>query len=131
MFELETKIKETAHKVDRLRDYERQIEQLLRMQKLWWVARSLDAIADSRHCREIDTHKFNEQTQLLEKMQSDYQGMKLLLKSYEGSLNAVRAEAKCVANSRNSDLLLTLSEGAQRSRGSPGSGTFYDAPRRG
>jgi hypothetical protein len=36
-------------------------------------------------------------------MQSDYQGMKLLLKSYEGSLKAVRAEAKYVADSRNFD----------------------------
>ena len=51
----------------------------------------------------MDTHKLNEQTQLLDRMQSDYQGMKLLLKSYEGSLKAVRAEAKYVANSGSSD----------------------------
>jgi len=42
----------------------------------------------------MDTHKLNEQTKLLNKMESDYQGMKLLLKSYEGSLKAVQAEAK-------------------------------------
>jgi hypothetical protein len=56
--------------------------------------------ADLRFCREMDTHKLNEQTQLLNKMQSDYQGMKLLLQSYEGSLKAVRAEAKYVIGSR-------------------------------
>lgn len=61
----------------------------------------------------MDTHKLNEQNQLLDKMQSDYQGMKLLLKSYEESLKAVRAEAKYVADSRNSDLLLTPLEGAR------------------
>lgn len=35
VFELETRIKETAHKVDRLHDYEKQIEQLVKMQRLW------------------------------------------------------------------------------------------------
>ena len=54
-------------------------------------------------CRETDTHKLNEQTQLLNKMQSDYQGMKLLLKSYEESIKAVRAEAKYVVGCGNSD----------------------------
>jgi len=44
----------------------------------------------------MDTHKLNEQTKLMEQMQSDYQGMKLILKSYEGSLKAVRTEAKYV-----------------------------------
>lgn len=34
---LETKIKENAHKVDRLHDYERQIEQLIALQRLWCV----------------------------------------------------------------------------------------------
>jgi len=114
IFELETKIKETAHKVDRLRDYERQIEQLVQMQKLWWVARSLEyAAADSCYFREMDTRKLNEQTQLLTQMQSEYQGMKLLLKSYEESFKAVRTEAKYVADSGNSDSLLTPLEGAQ------------------
>ena len=60
----------------------------------------------------MDTHKLNEQTQLLTKMQSDYQGMKLLLKSYEESFKAVRTEAKYVADSGNSDPLLTSLKGA-------------------
>lgn len=63
--------------------------------------------------REMDTHKLNEQTQLLNKLQSDYQGMKLLLQSYEGSIKAVREEAKYVIGSRRSTLLLTPWEDAQ------------------
>lgn len=35
VFQLETKIKENAHKVDRIHDYEKQIEQLIKMQRLW------------------------------------------------------------------------------------------------
>lgn len=35
VFQLETKIKENKHKVDRLRDYESQIDQLVNLQRLW------------------------------------------------------------------------------------------------
>jgi hypothetical protein len=35
--ELKTEMKENQHKVDRLRDYERQIEQLIKVQRLWYV----------------------------------------------------------------------------------------------
>jgi sigma54-dependent transcription regulator len=35
VFQLETRIKETAHKVDRLRDYEKRIAQLTTTQQLW------------------------------------------------------------------------------------------------
>jgi hypothetical protein len=48
----------------------------------------------------MDTRKLSEQTQLLNKLQSDYQAMKMLVQSYEGSLKAVRKEAKYVTNSR-------------------------------
>ena len=61
----------------------------------------------------MDTHKLNEQTQLLNELQSDYQGLKLLLQSYEGSLKTVREEARYVIGSRRPKLLLTPSEGAQ------------------
>jgi sigma54-dependent transcription regulator len=37
LFELQTQKKETQHKIDRLRDYERQIEQHIKMQRLWLV----------------------------------------------------------------------------------------------
>ena len=35
VFRLETQIKENAHKVDRLHDYETQIDQLIKLQRLW------------------------------------------------------------------------------------------------
>ena len=35
VFELRTEIKAHQHKVDRLHDYERQIEQLIHLQRLW------------------------------------------------------------------------------------------------
>jgi uncharacterized protein YqgV (UPF0045/DUF77 family) len=35
LFQLQTQKKETQHKIDRLRDYERQIEQHVKMQRLW------------------------------------------------------------------------------------------------
>lgn len=35
MFELETAIKKDSHKVDRLRDYEKRIEQLTAMHRMW------------------------------------------------------------------------------------------------
>jgi len=35
--QLETSIKEDAHKVDRLKDYEKRIKQLTTLQKLWHV----------------------------------------------------------------------------------------------
>lgn len=35
VFELETQIKEDAHKVQRLRDYERRIDQLTTMHRMW------------------------------------------------------------------------------------------------
>lgn len=37
VFQLETRIKETAPKVDRLHDYEKQIDQLTMLQRLWYV----------------------------------------------------------------------------------------------
>ena len=77
--------------------------------RLPWDVRSWTQVLG----RETDTHKLNEQTELLNKLQSDYQGMKLLLQSYEGSLKAVGEEAKYVIVSSKPDLLLTRPEGAQ------------------
>lgn len=37
VFELETTIKTDAHKVQRLRDYEKRIEQLTEMHRMWFV----------------------------------------------------------------------------------------------
>lgn len=43
VFRLQTQIKETAHKVDRLHDYETQVDQLIMLQRLWCVAPSVQA----------------------------------------------------------------------------------------
>ncbi|KAI0079900.1 hypothetical protein K474DRAFT_1590953 [Panus rudis PR-1116 ss-1] len=67
VFQLETKIKENAHKIDRLHDYERQIEQLIRMQRLW----------------ETDVHQLNEQNEYLKVFTSKYRKMELQLETFE------------------------------------------------
>jgi len=67
VFQLETKIKESAHKVDRLRDYEKQIEQFINLQRLW----------------ELDVHKLNEQAEYLQVFTSKYKKMELRLETYE------------------------------------------------
>ncbi|KZT09463.1 uncharacterized protein LAESUDRAFT_722428 [Laetiporus sulphureus 93-53] len=66
-FELQTKIKESKPKVDRLHDYEKQIEQLIKLQRLW----------------EIDINKLKEQTECLQVFTSKYHKMELRLDTYE------------------------------------------------
>ncbi|KAI0703639.1 Hamartin protein-domain-containing protein [Cytidiella melzeri] len=67
VFMLETKIKESAHKVDRLYDYERQIEQLVALQRLW----------------ETDVQKLNDQTEVLKACESSYKKMEQRLETLE------------------------------------------------
>ncbi|EMD38392.1 hypothetical protein CERSUDRAFT_113551 [Gelatoporia subvermispora B] len=67
VFQLETKIKENAHKVDRLHDYERQIDQLITLQRLW----------------ELDVQKLNDQADYLQAFTSKYRKMELRLESHE------------------------------------------------
>jgi len=76
VFELETTIKETSHKVDRLHDYERQIDQLIKMQRLW----------------EGDTKKLNEQTEQIRTMDGEYQSLRVMLKSYQEGRADLEAE---------------------------------------
>jgi len=67
VFELQTQKKETQHKVDRLRDYERQVEQHVKMQRLW----------------DADFAKFNDRGQQISLMQSQHQQLQIRLESYE------------------------------------------------
>ncbi|KAH9926176.1 uncharacterized protein B0H18DRAFT_1006802 [Fomitopsis serialis] len=67
VFQLETKIRENAPKVDRLHDYEKQIEQLVTLQRLW----------------ELDVQKLNDQTEYLQIFNSKYGKMELRLDTYE------------------------------------------------
>ncbi|KAI0780854.1 Hamartin protein-domain-containing protein [Trametes elegans] len=63
VFHLETKMKENAHKVDRLHDYETQIDQLIKLQRLW----------------ESDVHKINDSKEYLAAFASKYRKMELRL----------------------------------------------------
>ncbi|KII88629.1 hypothetical protein PLICRDRAFT_111127 [Plicaturopsis crispa FD-325 SS-3] len=67
VFEHQTRWKENQHKIDRLRDYEKQIEQDLKMQKLW----------------DDDFRKFNERGEQIELMSSEYRKMQMRLESFE------------------------------------------------
>ncbi|KAJ3478297.1 hypothetical protein NLI96_g9847 [Meripilus lineatus] len=78
VFLLQTKIKETAHKVERLHDYEAQIEQLIKMQRIW----------------ESDVHKLNDQTEYIKVFTSNYKKMELRLESYEKTQAKMDEEAK-------------------------------------
>ncbi|OBZ75601.1 Tuberous sclerosis 1 [Grifola frondosa] len=67
VFVLETKIKENAHKVDRLHDYEKQVDQLIKLQRLW----------------ELDVQRLNEDAEYLQAFTSKYRKMELQLQTYE------------------------------------------------
>ncbi|KAI0725152.1 hypothetical protein C8Q72DRAFT_786064 [Fomitopsis betulina] len=67
VFQLETRIKETAPKVDRLHDYEKQIDQLTMLQRLWY----------------LDVQKLNNQTEYIAIHNSKYRKMELRLDTYE------------------------------------------------
>ncbi|KAI0647121.1 hypothetical protein C8Q79DRAFT_1000140 [Trametes meyenii] len=67
VFQLETRIKESAHKVDRLYDYETQIDQLMKLQRLW----------------ESDVHRINESKEYLAAFTSKYRKMELRLEASE------------------------------------------------
>ncbi|EPQ58187.1 hypothetical protein GLOTRDRAFT_72328 [Gloeophyllum trabeum ATCC 11539] len=67
VFELETATKENQHKIDRLHDYERRIDQLTKMQRLW----------------DEDVKRCNEQAQIMEGLLSTYKKMELRLEAYE------------------------------------------------
>ncbi|KAK2460619.1 hypothetical protein APHAL10511_007089 [Amanita phalloides] len=66
-FELETWKKENQHKIDRLHDYEGQLDQHMQMQRLW----------------DEDFARFNERGEQMTIMQSHFKLMELRLESYE------------------------------------------------
>ncbi|TBU50853.1 hypothetical protein BD309DRAFT_1025514 [Dichomitus squalens] len=77
VFRLETQIKENAHKVDRLHDYETQIDQLIKLQRLW----------------ESDVQKLNDSKEYLIAFASKYRKMELRLEAYEKTLGQMDASA--------------------------------------
>ncbi|KIJ69236.1 hypothetical protein HYDPIDRAFT_24089 [Hydnomerulius pinastri MD-312] len=78
VFELQTQRKENQHKIDRLHDYERQIEQHIRMQKLW----------------DADFQKFNARGEEIELIKSKYRQMEMLLESYEKTQAKMEDDAR-------------------------------------
>ncbi|KAI0038874.1 hypothetical protein FA95DRAFT_1684484 [Auriscalpium vulgare] len=78
VFRLKTSIKESAAKVERLRDYEKRIEQLTALQKLW----------------DADVAKFKVQREVLTAMHSKYKKMELLLQTYEGTHAKMEEQAR-------------------------------------
>ncbi|KIM62085.1 hypothetical protein SCLCIDRAFT_120575 [Scleroderma citrinum Foug A] len=78
VFELTTRLKENQHKIDRLHDYERQIEQHVRMQKLW----------------DADFEKFNARGQEIEFIKSKCKQMEMMLESCEKALEKLEDEAR-------------------------------------
>ncbi|KAJ3531685.1 hypothetical protein NM688_g7540 [Phlebia brevispora] len=67
VFELKTRLKANQHKVDRLHDYERQVDQLIKLQRLW----------------ETDVQKLNDQTEFLRMCSSRYRKMELRVITHE------------------------------------------------
>ncbi|KDR81843.1 hypothetical protein GALMADRAFT_221714 [Galerina marginata CBS 339.88] len=67
VFDLQTQWKENQHKIDRLRDYERQIEQHVKVQKMW----------------DEDFAKFNDSENDIKTMQSQFKQMSMRLESME------------------------------------------------
>ncbi|KAJ7685064.1 hypothetical protein DFH06DRAFT_1157285 [Mycena polygramma] len=69
LFALQTEKKESQHKIDRLHDYERQIEQHLKVQRLW----------------DSDFAKFTERGEEMQLIKAQYRQMEIRLQSYEES----------------------------------------------
>ncbi|KAG2078108.1 hypothetical protein BDR04DRAFT_1065222 [Suillus decipiens] len=78
VFELQTQRKETQHKVDRLRDYERQIEQHIRMQRLW----------------DADFQKFNDRAEELQQLRTQFKQVELHLESYQKTFEKMSEDAR-------------------------------------
>ncbi|KAG1782696.1 hypothetical protein EV702DRAFT_397144 [Suillus placidus] len=78
VFELQTQTKETQHKVDRLRDYERQIEQHIRMQRLW----------------DADFQKFNDRAEELQQLRTQFRQVELHLESYQKTFEQMSEDAR-------------------------------------
>jgi len=78
MFDLETAIKKDSHKVDRLRDYEKRIEQLTAMHRMW----------------NKDIVLYNEQSKEMSQLISEYQKMKLRVEAYEKTQDDLESRAR-------------------------------------
>ncbi|KAF8626379.1 hypothetical protein AX15_005029 [Amanita polypyramis BW_CC] len=78
IFELETWKKETQHKIDRLHDYERRLDQHIKMQRLW----------------NEDFARFNERGEQISFMQGHFKQMELRVESYEKTQGDMDAQIR-------------------------------------
>ncbi|THH07304.1 hypothetical protein EW145_g3485 [Phellinidium pouzarii] len=88
VFQLETEIKADALKVQRLRDYEKRIEQLTEMHRMWYISAHLlnqmvislpTRITSSRN---KDIMLYNEQSKEMSELISEHQKMKMRVEDY-------------------------------------------------
>ncbi|KAJ7489834.1 hypothetical protein B0H11DRAFT_1859820 [Mycena galericulata] len=78
VFALQTQQKESQHKIDRLHDYERQIEQHVKVQRLW----------------DADFAKFTQRGEDMELMKTEYRQMEIRLQSYHESQAELEENAR-------------------------------------
>ncbi|KAF9466369.1 hypothetical protein BDZ94DRAFT_1187795 [Collybia nuda] len=98
VFDLRTQKKETQHKIDRLKDYERQIEQHIKVQSLW----------------EADFTKFNERGDEIIQMRNQYHQMQMRLESLEKTQVEVEDRAR-VLRRQNQALEARLQQAGRHS----------------
>jgi hypothetical protein len=86
VFELQTTIKAVQPKIDRQKDYERQIEQHIKMQRLWCVLYSILRASRDTGSRDEDFRKFNARAEQMELMKNQYKQMELRVQCYQQTI---------------------------------------------
>jgi hypothetical protein len=94
--QLRTSIKETEHKVARLKDFEQRIEQHTAMQRLWWDRGMLYTTWSplTNDHRDVDVQKYKEQTEAMRVLLSKYKKMELRLDGYERTHSMMEEQAR-------------------------------------
>jgi hypothetical protein len=84
VFDLQTQRKANQHKIDRLHDYESQIQQFLAVRKTWYFFNPFHAhLILSNRFRDEDFARFNQREDDIKIMQSQFKQMQLKLSSAE------------------------------------------------
>jgi hypothetical protein len=96
VFELQTQKKENQPKIDRLKDYERQIDQHIKMQRLWYCPSECVPCVLLIHytTRDDDFRKFNDRADQIQVMKSQNKQMEMHLESYEKSQAQLEENAR-------------------------------------
>ncbi|KAJ3738850.1 hypothetical protein DFH05DRAFT_1408227 [Lentinula detonsa] len=94
VFKLQTFIKEHQHKIDRLHDYEAQIGQSRKMQRLWQVSSHAVKTIVLMTNRDADFDKFKRRGEDIESMKSQWKQMEMRLQSLEQTQMQMEEEAR-------------------------------------